>query len=136
MRQKLGDIEKAVVIFDDTGEEQTLTVKSDSAHHFFNHFMVGEVKIQFRLDWSEQDNNGRPMLDADFIDGKTGKHRKLKGERRNAHHTPSLPGDGRSYLWEFKEFSRKFNVVITWCASLTECAHASDSCDAELIKGA
>ena len=73
--QRRADIESAVVTFSDTGEAHALTTRARSASHFLPRFKVGEYVIQLRLDWSTLDSYGQPMLDADFIDGETGKHR-------------------------------------------------------------
>lgn len=127
-------IESVIVTFDDTGEVVSLTTREGSSHHFFPPFVVGNDNIQFRLDWGDTDSNGHPMLDADFVDSTTGKHRKLRGERKSAHHTASSPGKSRCYKWEFGEASRQFSVTITWCATVSENVHASSYCSAEIIR--
>lgn len=112
---KLGEhIESAVVTFSDTEETLTLQTKGLRANHFFPKFMVGTDEIQLRLDWGILNHNGHPMLDADFIDPKTDKHRRINGERSTAHHTPSSSNKARLYKWEFGRFSRKFVVTATW----------------------
>lgn len=130
------NIESAVVTFSDTGEVHTLTTRERSASHFFPRFRVDDDEIQLRLDWSDSDSNGRPMLDADFIDCKTGKHRTLRGNRRDAHHTESLLGEGRRYEWEFKGFGRQFSVAVTWCATISGNLQITDWCSAEVIRAA
>lgn len=132
--QLSNEIESAVVIFHDTGESQSLAVREPSAHHFFPRFMVGTDEIQLRLDWTDPGSNGHPTLDADFLDPKTGKARRLKGEKRAAPHTASINGDGRSYEWSFSGFSQKFSVIVTWRASIVETCQASDSCSAEVVR--
>ena len=114
------NIESATVTFEDTGEVRTLTTRAGSASHFFDRFMVEKDEIQLRLDWSDLDCNGQPMLDADFIDPETGNHRTLRGKRWDAHHTASSHGEGRSYYWKFKDLSRKFSVAVVWLASVSE----------------
>lgn len=128
------NISSANVTFEDTGEVRALATRTKSASHFFDRFTVGKNEIQLRLDWSDLGCNGQPMLDADFIDRETGKHRPLRGKRRNAHHTPSLPGEGRCYVWEFEGFSRKFSVTVVWLASVVETVNATGFCSAEVIR--
>jgi len=130
------NISSASVTFADTGEVRVLTTRTKSACHFFDRFTVGENEIQLRLDWSDLDCNGQPMLDADFIDREAGKHRTLRGKRRDAHHTPSAPGQGRCYIWEFEDFSRKFSVSVVWLASVVEAVSATDLYSAEVIRAA
>ena len=127
-------ISSANVTFEDTGEVRALTTRTKSASHFFERFNVGEYVIQLRLDWSDLDRNGQPSLDADFIDRETGKHRALRGNRRDAHHTASLPGEGRCYVWEFEGFSRKFSVTVVWLASVVETVNVTDSCSSVIIR--
>lgn len=128
------NIESAVVTFNDTGDVLILTTRERSANHFFPRFMVADDEIQLRLHWSDVDSNGQPTLDADFIDPTTGKHRSLKGKRQAAHHTASLPGVGRSYMWEFSGFRRQFSVAVTWRATVSENLQATDMCSADVIR--
>lgn len=130
------NIESAVVTFSDTGDIHALTIRTGSACHFFPRFKVGNDDIQLRLDWAEPDSNGQPTLDADFIDCETGKHRRLRGKRRDAHHTESSPGKGRCYEWEFDGLRRQFSVAVTWCATVSEFTRATDSCSVEVIRAA
>ncbi len=109
----------AAVEFSDTGESKTLETKEDSVCHFFEPFHVGNDVINFRLDWSDIDENGNPTLDADFRDKDTNKIRHLKGERRDAHHTPSTGGKERIYCWEFKDCKRPFKLNVGWLLSAT-----------------
>ncbi|MBI5006824.1 MAG: hypothetical protein HZB95_06825 [Nitrosomonadales bacterium] len=132
--QPSDSIESAIVTFGDTREVFTLKMKEGSSQHFLPHFDVGNDTIQLRLDWSDTDKNNHPMLDADFLDPATLKHRALRGERKGAHHTASSSGEGRCYNWEFRGFSRQFNVAITWRATVSENAHATSSCSAEIIR--
>lgn len=130
------DIESVVVTYGDSGEVVTLTTRGASPQHFFPEFNVGNDVIQLRFDWKDVDSRGQPMLDADFKDGATGNHRSLKGDRQLAHHTESLPSDGRVYKWVFRGFSREFNVAITWCVSVSETAKITESLDAVITRGA
>lgn len=129
-------IESVVVTFSDTGEIRTLEKKEGSASHFFPRFPVGDDEIQLRLDWSDLDNNGQPTLDADFINRQTGKHRSLRGKRRDAHHTTASPGNGRRYEWEFDGFSRQFSVAVSWKVSVSEKLSLTSSFSAEVIRAA
>jgi hypothetical protein len=131
-----GDIESAVVSFSDTREVHALTIRAGSECHFFPRFKVDNDDIQLRLDWSDLDSNEQPTLDADFIDCETGKHRTLRGKRRDAHHTRSSTGEGRCYEWEFNGFKRQFIVAVTWCATVSENAMATDICSAEIVRAA
>lgn len=130
------NIESATVTFIDTGEAYVLKTRAGSACHFFDRFSVGDDDIQLRLDWSDLDNSGQPMLDADFIDRETGKHRSVRGKRQSAHHTASTPGAGRCYMWEFDGAGRRFSVTVTWLASVTEELYLGDSCSADVIRAA
>ncbi|HUT87497.1 MAG TPA: hypothetical protein VMX15_05385 [Candidatus Heimdallarchaeota archaeon] len=132
-RQLEQNIDSVKVTFEDTGEVLPLTTRPGSASYFFERFVVGENKVQLRLDWSDLDANGQPTLDADFIDRKTGKHRALRGNRRLAHHTESSPGGGRVYEWEFEGLSRQFSVAVAWLASTQISVHTSVSCTGEVI---
>ncbi len=129
------NIASVTVTFDD-GDVRTLSTRDGSGHHFFERFPVGDDDVQLRLDWQHLDSNGQPMLDADFIDRKTGNHRRLHGKRRQAHHTSSIPGAARRYEWEFDGSSRRFTVAVTWLASASEKADASVSCSADVSRGA
>src|SRR5690242_18019764 len=95
----INSIESVIVTFGDTGKVRTLDTRQGSASHFFPRFPVGNDEIQLRLDWSDLDANGQPTLDADFIDLQTGKHRALRGKRRDAHHTGASLNGTRSYEW-------------------------------------
>jgi hypothetical protein len=130
------NIESAIATFGDTGETLILTTRGQSANHFFPRFMVGDDEIQLRLDWSDLDSSGQPTLDADFIDRETRTHRDLRGTRRDAHHTESSLGEGRSYAWEVGGFSRQFSVAVTWRAAVSEKLQATDSYSAEIIRAA
>lgn len=127
------NISSVKVTFEDTGEVLAPATRPGSASHFFERFVVGENEIQLRLDWSDLDANGQPTLDADFIDRKAGKHRALKGNRRQAHHTASSPGGDRVYEWEFEGLSRRFSVAVAWLGSTKISAQPSMSCTGEVI---
>ena len=127
------NISSETVTFSDTGETYDLSTKTNSTCHFFNRFTVGNDDIQLRLDWSDLDHKGHPTLDADFINKKNGKHRSVKGKRKSAHHTASLPGEDRCYEWTFDEFSYQFSVKIVWLASMLEKIHVSNFCSAEIV---
>lgn len=137
---RLGQLEESIssahVAFEDTDEVRVLATRTKSACHFFDRFTVGEDEIQLRLDWSDLDCHGQPVLDADFIDRESGKHRALRGTRLGAHHTTSLPGEGRCYVWQFEDFSRKFRITVSWLASVVESANATDFCSAEVQSAA
>jgi hypothetical protein len=119
-----------------TGETQELTTKNDrSTCQFFKPFECGGYKIQLRLHWKDLDNQGNPMLDADFINPSTDKMDKTM-RADPAHHTPAQ-GDGeRIYLWEFKDAdeSRKLRVMLAWSESLTTTGHLSDVCSNKLFR--
>ena len=126
------NISSATVTFSDTGETRILETKPNSNCHSFERFPVGNDDIQLRLDWSRPDHNGHPTLDADFINKKTKKHRRLRGKRKEAHHTDSSLDKDRYYEWEFNKFSRQFSVKVAWLASVSENSHVSDVCSAEV----
>lgn len=133
MDMSIGDnISSAAVIFSDTGETYFLRTKLGSVCHFFAEFAVGKDIIQLRLDWSDLDDDGQLLLDADFLDPHTRMHRSLTGKRLGAHHTVASPRGSRCYKWEFDGFSRQFSVVVAWSASVAEIVQFSDSCFAEI----
>lgn len=109
-------IEWAIVEFLSTGKSKKLGTRQDSVCHFFDPFMVGNDRIQLRLDWSDLDKHSNPKLDADFYDSKTNIKCSLRGERKNAHHTPATDGT-RTYCWEFKNYKLPFKVNIGWLLS-------------------
>lgn len=111
------EIESAVVTFSDTGKTYVLGVINNSVCHFFEKFKVGNDEVQLRLDWSDIDQNGYPMLDADFRNIYTCKKVELKGIRYSSHHTRAIEGSGRAYSWEFQNYTCRFKVQITWLAS-------------------
>jgi hypothetical protein len=129
-------ISSATVTFSDTGETYALKTRPGSSCHFFERFTVGDDDIQLRLDWSDLDHNGRPTLDADFIDKKTGKHRSLTGKRQCAHHTASSPGKSRCYEWVFDGFSRQFSVEVVWLETMSDGLGFDDICSAEVTSAA
>ncbi|MET0013056.1 MAG: hypothetical protein ABW088_05330 [Sedimenticola sp.] len=128
------DIESAKVIFLDTNQEYFLCTKPNSNCHFFEKFEIGQDTIQLRLDWSDLDADGFPILDADFYSSDTGKKRKLKGRRKDSHHVKALDDQGRTYEWEFEEYKLKFKVVVVVSASVTESMCLGDLCSASIIK--
>lgn len=78
-----------------TGETQEFSTKNDcSACQFFKPFECGGYKVQLRLDWKDLDNQGNPVLDADFKNPSTDKMDKSM-RAHPAHHTPAQ-GDGRN----------------------------------------
>jgi hypothetical protein len=125
-----------LLTFSDTGETCVLKIRAGSVCHFFDQFTVGSDDIQLRLDWSELDCNEQPTLDADFIDHKTGKHRRVIGKRQCAHHTASSSGGGRRYEWVFDSVNRQFSVAVTWLSRVTESINVSDICLYEFIPAA
>lgn len=128
----MNNITAALVTFTDTGESRSLETRPNSNCHFFERFTIGDHDIVLRLDWNDLDHNGHPTLDADFIDPETGKHRRLKGKLRDAHHTPSLHDHSRSYEWVFDNFRRQFSVSVEWQAIIQETAKFGDTCLAEM----
>ena len=128
------DIESAKVIFLDSNEEHTLCTKPNSNCHFFDKFQVGSDTIQLRLDWNDLDINGFPTLDADFYSFDTEKKRKLKGKRRESHHTKAIENEGRTYEWIFEECRLRFIVALVFSVSIIENLHVTDLCTAEVIR--
>jgi len=128
------EIGSATVIFFDKKERHLLAVKSNSSCHFFDRFCVGKDEVQLRLDWSDIDENGYPVLDADFYDIKTKKKKKLKGSRLRSHHTNSIDGRGRMYSWEFNGYTRPFKVQVVWLLKGSCNASATATGSAVVIK--
>jgi hypothetical protein len=97
-----------------TQEFWDLSFWDDSPSVKVSQFTVYDDSVTLRLDWSDCDGDGNPTFDADFYNAKTGKHRKLAGERLRAHNTnPSGSGE-RSYEWTFRSETWRFMVAITW----------------------
>ena len=128
------EIDEVIIGFLDTNEEFILEMKGDSACHFFQRFRVGDDEVQLRLDWSEIDKNSHPVLDADFYCSKSGKKRRLKGDRLESHHTNTVPEQGRQYIWSYKECTRPFNVKVGWLASVEIKMTSSMTVEATVIK--
>ncbi|MBV2092758.1 MAG: hypothetical protein KUF72_17915 [Candidatus Thiodiazotropha sp. (ex Ctena orbiculata)] len=128
------NIESAKVIFLDGNQEQELCTRPNSNCHFFDEFQAGQDTVQLRLDWGDLDANGFPTLDADFFRSDKRKKRKLKGKRRESHHTNAIANEGRTYEWEFEEYKLKFVVVLVFSISITDTVTVSDSCISEVIR--
>ena len=129
------EIDEAIVEFIDTGEELILEVKGDSVCHFFQRFSVGDDEIQLRLDWSDIAENSHPVLDADFYSSETGKKLPLKGSRLDSHHTNTVTGKGREYIWSYKDCTRPFKVKVRWLARAEFKCSFSMTAEATVIKG-
>lgn len=129
------EIDKTIVEFLDTNEELTLEVKGDSACHFFPRFRVGDDEVQLRLDWSDIDEGGRPVLDADFYCLKTGKKRSLRGCRLESHHTNAVLEQGRQYVWSYKDCTRPFKVKVRWLVHAEMKVTVSMTAEATVING-
>jgi len=117
----------------DSGETSELMTRSSSACHFFERFRIGDYLVQLRLDWTDIDDNGHPMLDADFLDPVTLEHdHSMRGH--SAHHTASADSDERTYGWEFEDTARRLMVAVTWSVSASASASATASCTAHVIR--
>jgi len=127
-------IKSATVEFLDTREIITLKTKLKSICHFFEPFQIENDTINLRLDWSDIDENGNPTLDADFYDSNTNKKRRLKGERKDVHHTSSIKGEGRMYCWEFKNYQRPFQITVCWLASISATVNVGCTMTAKVIR--
>jgi len=93
--------------------EEVLTTRADSYCHFFGEFDAGEYRVQLRLDWRDRDSNDNPTLDADIYDRVTGKKvRSLAAVK--AHHTRSVSGDTREYVWQFEDVDLRLRVEVAW----------------------
>jgi len=128
-------IEWAKVEFLNTGKIVELKTKEDSVCHFFDPFEHGNDRIILRLDWSDPDTHGNPSLDADFYDKNTKKKRRLKGERKEVHHTPTTKPGERIYCWQFNGYEESFKVMIGWLLSATASFGVSCSAEIEVVKG-
>lgn len=110
-----------------TGETQELTIKNERST-FFEPFKCGVYQVQLRLDWKDPDNQGNPMLDADFKHPNTGKHDKLM-RTHPTHHTQAQIDGKRIYQWVFEDEQRKLlQVEITWSISLNSAVCLTDEC--------
>lgn len=119
-------VARAVVTDLDTGETTELTSKLNKHCLFFEHFGAGGYVVQLRLDWADMDDNGHPMLDADFLDPVTKKpDHSLRSDP--AHHTGSADSDERTYEWRFRDAAKRFTVAVTWSASGVSSASATAS---------
>ena len=129
------EIGEAIVEFIDTGEKFTLETKGGSACHFFPRFTVGDDEVQLRVDWSDIDDIGHPVLDADFYCSKTGSKKSLQGRRLEAHHTNTTPEKGRQYVWSYRNCKRPFKVKVKWLARAEMRVTAVMTAEATVIKG-
>lgn len=129
------EINKVIIELLDTGEEFTLETKAESACHFFQRFTVDDDEIQLRIDWSDIDDNGHPVLDADFYCSKTRRKRSLKGSRLKSHHTNTAPETGRQYVWSYKNHKRPFKAKVWWLARAETKVTAKMKVEATVIKG-
>lgn len=102
----------ATAIDCDTGEEQSLRTIEGSGCHFFERFLVGEFEVRLRLDWTDPDDNGDPMLDADFYH--PGETRDIKEMKRLSAHQTNKTIDPVSgvLLYDFGYASKKLRLVI------------------------
>jgi hypothetical protein len=101
---------------------------------FFDSFMVGEDEVQLRLDWTDIDPSGNPVLDADFYSTATGKRKKALNSNP-AHHTSANTLGKRIYEWKYSYAELEILVQVSWNVAVSEDAKATDSSSATVIKG-
>ena len=106
---------KAIVTDLNTGVEFELETKPESGCHFFERFSVEGYEVGLRLDWTDIDANGDPMLDADFF--LPGSQRPIKRMKKiAAHHTPKnrdVSSGKYSYQFEFESLRLRLMPQIT-----------------------
>lgn len=127
-------IKWAKAIFDGTEVPMELETEPGSVCHFFKPFDIGGDRVRLRLDWSDIDVHGNPMLDADFFNRNTGKERKLSGSRKDSHHTQSRNSGERTYHWGFSGYSQQFSVLICWLISIEATASVGASIESKVIR--
>lgn len=116
------------------GKAQELTTKNGSTCLFFEPFMCGDYTVQLRFDFHDLDNQGNPMLDADFINPNTGKHDKSM-RAHPAHHTQAQVDGSRIYQWEFGEAQKMLlRIELVWSISLLSPVGFTDVCTNELTR--
>lgn len=133
-RGELGNHIKSVTVIFSDGKTLELDTKPNSPCHFFEEFFVGDDIVQLRLDWSSLEDGRHPTLDADFYNSKNHDKRKLKGKRKEAHHTQANPHEARCYEWSFRETQHKIRVMITFLAGICEGTKFGGKCNATLTK--
>ena len=106
-----------------SGRTEQLRLRPGSACQFFEPFACGRYCVQLRLDWNDLDANGNPMLDADFYDAESGVMDKSM-RQHEAHHTPSIDEQSRTYSWEFADESRHLLVTLIWVLAVEATARA------------
>ena len=127
-------IHSACVIRLDSGETQELSTKGASCCQFFEPIVIEGYKIIFRLDWSDLDKGGNPVLDADFYDIEKNEKQPNIGERRAAHHTSTKNSKIRVYEWEFKDVKWPFKIVVRWLVKIEDKIGVSDLASCEVYR--
>lgn len=90
---------KSVEIIDvDTNEKISLYEKIGSRCHFRDKFKYKNYFVQLRLDWSDIDNYGEPVLDADIWTEVSGK--KIFKRKGVWHHTKKEI-DKKTNQWKY-----------------------------------
>ena len=104
---------------------EVLTTRPGSYCHFFDEFDTGEYRVQLRLDWRDRDLNDYPTLDADIYDRVNGKKVRSTSVLK-AHHTRSVSGDTREYVWHFEDVDLQIRVEVAWEVSLCDTVRVSE----------
>jgi hypothetical protein len=131
-----GEIRSAQAVNLGSGEVQELSTREGSACHFFGPIEIGGYLVKFRLDWNDVDEQGRPMLDADFYNKDTEKKLSNSGSRACAHHTEASDSEARIYEWEFKQYGRHFKVILHFLVDVRNGIAVSDEVSVEVVKAA
>mgnify|MGYP005849976361 CR=1 FL=1 len=126
-RDTVNEVELAIAVDLDNGEQQDLSVREGSRCHFFEPIEVSGHRVILRLDWTDIDDKGRPTLDADFYDSGTGKKLRNSGDRRAAHHTQASRSTAREYEWIFRTEKLRLRVSIHFTMDFSEALQLSDS---------
>jgi hypothetical protein len=114
-------ITNATAINCSTGKEEVLTTKQNSRCHFFQRFATDGFEVGMRLDWGDIDENGNPMLDADFF--RPGSNNPVKQMKKiEAHHTckhldPSV--DKFVYIFEYESLKLRLIIQLTNAQTIT-----------------
>ncbi|HDY7887720.1 hypothetical protein ACXHQJ_22280 [Vibrio vulnificus] len=133
-KSPLGHIQSVRVKFLKTGEYQELTFKDKSRCLFFMDTIdTDKEKVQLRLDFGDSCARGEPVLDADFY--KNGKKvKRLKGERKKAHHTECQTDGVRTYAWKYGALEEPIEVYITWVLEASFQITMGISAEMELVR--
>jgi hypothetical protein len=84
-----------------SNKEFALTTKPEKCCHFVERFFHEGYEIVLRIDWSDMNQSGDPMLDADFYT--PGETKPLEDKQLKClHHTSKKPNADGLWVYDFK----------------------------------